>query len=363
MFLFCASDAGGARELIPVIEEAKKHTIACHVLCSPVTAPLFSHAGVEAEECTLSTMTEAENLLKDEEIQVLLVGTTGTIHTEQYLTAAAKKLSIPSIAVLDEWFDFTTRFEDENGELGLYLPDLICVQDETSYTLAKEEGLPVETLRITGNPALAALALRARAFAENPPEIPKVLQVSDSRPSLLFLSQPLKKAYGVQMGDSGTQGAFIGYQEDIVRDDLAELLSAVQKEVLVVEKPHPSEKPKPPPLCAQNVQWCVHAEKDPIWPLLWHADIIVGMSTKALMEAAILGRHPISYQPNAVNPCICTAVRLNLAELHMTKESIAKKLPILLEVHERKAASLPTFPFANPDAACKVLAMAREFSS
>ncbi|OGJ62818.1 hypothetical protein A3H90_02450 [Candidatus Peribacteria bacterium RIFCSPLOWO2_02_FULL_55_36] len=361
MLLFCASDAGGARELIPVIAEAKNRHIAFRVLCSPVTAPIFAAEKIDAEECTITSVDDAEHFLSEKKIHALIVGTAGEPKTEHELTAAAKKIPIRSISVLDEWFSFTTRFEDENGELGPYIPNIICVQDETAYTFAREDGLPAEILRITGSPSLAKLTGVARKFSEDPPDCPDILKETD-RPTILFLSQPLRRAYGEGPGDKGTHGAFMGYHEDMVREDLAEILTVYRRDVRVLEKMHPSEGDKPPPATGANVEWCMEAGSHALWPLLWHAHCIVGMSTKALLEAGMLGRSPLSYQPNARDPEVCSAVRLGFAELITTKQGLEAALRTCLERPLRRG-KLRTLPCANPDAASKILALAEECSS
>lgn len=358
LLLFCASDAGGARELIPVIAEAKNRRIMLHVLCSPVTAPLFAAEKIDAEERTLTSVEDAEHFLRKKRAGVLIVGTAGEPKTEHELTAAAKKIPIRSISILDEWFSFTTRFEDENGALGPYIPNIICVQDETSYTLAREEGLPAGILRITGSPSLAKLTEVARRFSEDPPDCPDILKAID-RPTILFLSQPLRRSYGEGPGDKGRFGAFMGYHEDMVREDLAEVLTAYQRNVRIVEKMHPSEGDKRPPVTSANVEWKIETGSHALWPLLWHAHCIVGMNTKALLEAGMLGRFPLSYQPNALDPEVCSAVRLKLAELVTTKQGLEAAVHACLKSPLRRE-KLRTLPCANPDAASKILALAME---
>lgn len=358
--LFCASDAGGARQLQPVIEEASKREWSCAVLCSAVTEPLFAQSNIAAERLPLTSIDEAERLLRDRGVQVLVVGTTGTIGSERYLTAAARICGIRSMAILDEWYNYALRFRDEEGNLTKFLPDVICVQDELSRKLALQEGLPGSILRITGSPDLAELTLRARAFLKHPPPPPAVLTAHTKIPSILFLSQPLLRAYGKEPGKSGTSGTFLGYQEETVRQDLADILSGTGSSVLVLEKLHPSEGYKKPPRTAHHVLWKVEEGSDDLWPLLLHADVIIGMNTMALLQAAVLGRCPFSYQPHAFDPHLCTAVRLGLADLSTTKEALAKKLPLLLrQKRHRKTAPRP-LPFAPSDAAKRVLLVAEE---
>lgn len=360
LLLFCASDAGGARQLQPVIEEAGKREWPCAVLCSAVTEPIFAQSNISVEKIPLASLAEAEHLLQEREARVLVVGTTGTIGPERYLTAAARIRGIRSMAVLDEWYNYALRFHDEEGALGKYLPDVICVQDDLSRTLAMQEGLPERILRITGSPDLAELTLRAGVFLQQPPPLPAVLAAHHPLPSILFLSQPLRRSYGDTPGSSGRFGTYLGYHEDIVRHDIAGMLSAMEKELVVVEKFHPSEGKKPPPPHHPNVHWESSTDTQDLWPLLLHAHIIIGMSTAALLQAAILGRRPLSYQPNAFNPQLCTAVRLGLADLVTTETALAGALPTLLAKKQHVSLSPRHLPCAPPDAAKSVLLVAEE---
>lgn len=357
MILFCATDAGGARELIPVIKEALHRKMPCHVLCSTVTQPIFSRSEIDAMECVFRSQEEAEKSISKYKASVLVLGTTGTIKNERYLTASAQHLGLPSIVVLDEWYNYHLRFEDEEGKIGKYLPTVICVQDPLSQQLAVQDGLPEGIIRITGSPALGGLSKRAHAFIKNPPYVPKLLADCHGYLTILFLSEALKSAYGSVQGERGTHGAFLGYDEDSVRQDLADVLMEIGKKSTVLEKLHPAEHAKNPPRHAKLTEWRMSAPSEALLPLLWHTDIIVGMHTKALLEAAILGRKPISYQPQARHPHSCTAVRLGVALLCGSRDELLRCLKERMENGDEERGTLPRFPFANHDATERVLAV------
>ncbi len=337
MILFVATEAGGAKELIPVIKLAKDQK----VFGSDVTVPIFSDFGIEAKEASVSSKNEADEFLKELNPDSICMGTTGTIKAERYLTESARALGIKTVAVLDEWYNYKLRFQDEDELIGKYLPDIICVQDETSLELAKAEGIPESNLKITGSVSLSELK------QTEPPEFPEILKAAGDRTSILFVSEPLKKAYGEKEGDKGTHGGFIGFHEEIVRQLLADELSKLDKEFFVLEKMHPSQKDTlDPPKCGPNVEWVSSSDPMPIIPLLWHADLVVGMRSKALLEAAILGKHPISIQPNSPDPEKCTAVGLGVCRLCTDELNIEESAG----THE-----ISEFEFVNVGAASNVL--------
>lgn len=358
MILFCASEAGGARELIPVVLQARKQGMPLQVFASPVTAPLFASEAIPTDVTEISSVADADRLLQTLRPVAVILGTTGVISGERYLTAAARGMGIRSIAVLDEWYNYALRFRDEQGEIGTYLPDVICVQDALSQELAESEGIPRLRTRITGSPALAELHKKAEALRKDPLAMPAVLNRNADRPSVLFLSEKLKAAYGEQAGTKGTHGSFLGFHEDIARADLAHVLTTIGTPVRVVEKLHPAENIKQPPACGTNVEWHVLPGTEALLPLLWHSTRIVGMCSKTLLEAAILGRHPISYQPGTSHPEKCTAVRLGIIPVCVN----AAELKHALE-HTNKNDRMPAnLPFADPAAAAHVLACARNDS-
>lgn len=357
MILFCATEAGGARELIPVVKEALRKGESCRVLVSAVTATLFTGAGIETEDCAVTDHVSAMTLLKEAKADAIVLGTTGIIKAERYLTAAARERGIRSIAVLDEWYNYALRFQDENGTIGAYLPDVICAQDEQSKELAIKEGIPASVIRITGSPALAELTIKARDLMQHPPEVPDLLKKNPGVRSMLFLSEPLKAAYG-DRGGKGTHGSFLGFHEEIVREDLADALRDAGERMIVLEKLHPSEKEKPAPETPDNVEWHVLAGRSELLPLLWHCDGIVGMCSKTLLESAILGRNPVSYQPDANDPEKCTAVRLGAVTLCSEKDRLlACILESMKRAHEGSGSG-KTFAFADPAAAANILAIA-----
>jgi hypothetical protein len=358
MILFVATDAGGAKELIPVIREAFAQGQLLHVLSSPVTEPLFASAAVESEARMITSEKEAMEFLSSKKIDALIVGTTGTIKSERYLTAATKKMNIRSTAVVDEWYNFALRFQDEDGAIGKYLPDAICVPDETASKFAMEENIPENILHITGSPALAEIAERSQIYHTNPPPVPSLLQDVNDTISVLFLSEAIARGYGSAPGEHGTHGPYVGFQENIVREDLAELLEKSHKKILVLEKLHPSEGEKMHPSSVKTIEWKILSGADPVEPLLWHADVIIGMCSKALVEAKILGRSPISYQPGAADPKKYTAVRIGAAELFMSKEELAKKLPTILTKKKVQSGEWK-FAAADTKAAETILGLSR----
>ena len=87
--LVCATDAGGARSLAPVIRALPENT-ACRIIASAATAGFFSSCAFEPEVRLLRSTGEACEHLAGMQPDYVLCGTTRSITSDRYVTAAAR---------------------------------------------------------------------------------------------------------------------------------------------------------------------------------------------------------------------------------------------------------------------------------
>lgn len=345
-FLFCAIDAGGARNLAPVAALVGPRA---SVIGSDVTVPIFAESAIASRTARIGDASAAADLLKAERPQVLVCGTSRFVAAERRLIAAAREQGVPSVVVLDEWYDYRMRFADEAGRLA-FLSDLICCPDRMARDEADADGLPASRLRVTGSPSLSALADRISAFASTPPPRPDCWRADATGLRILFVSETHLADYGDAAGRSGPLGGWLGYTERDVRAAVARAIAARGLHCTVVEKLHPNAMDSPaPPQGSSACAWHT-VVKAPLWPLLWDADVVIGMKSMALLEAALMGHRPLSFQPNLQGRDRCTASRLGLADRAASDDELAAWL------QQPPARGAPRRPaFADARAASNVL--------
>ncbi|MDD4979788.1 MAG: hypothetical protein PHC54_00750 [Candidatus Omnitrophica bacterium] len=347
--LFCATDVGGARNLSPLLLYIQNKGFIPLLATSEEMLTLFDTRGIKViESKDINSEAAAVNLLKEISPIAIVCGTTRYHSPERLLIIAARKLGIRSIVILDEWFNYYFRFQKEDGELS-YLPDIICCQDEKARNEAAAEGIPLDRLFITGNPSLSIFTFDAEKFLTTPPAPPDFIQ-DKPKPIIAFLHETHSVDYSSSPGESGLLGQFIGYTEHTVRQDIFDALRKIGKSCTVIEKLHPSyQRGELAPLGDGVVGWLTILKAD-LLSLLWHSDLVVGMRSMALLEAAILGCLVVSYQPHLIGPQLCTAVRLNIIKsiydknnlYDWLKENISGELK-----NERKV--IKRFPFVRDD--------------
>ena len=307
----CATEAGGVRNVTPVIQQYS--SLSEFIVVSKDGGLLvFKELGVPVRQDTrISSGSEATTYLRDLSPDVILCGRAINQNSmERLLNSSAQSLGIPTVTIIDEWYDYRANFADELGVTTW--PDVVCCPDDQAKYEAVIEGLPRNILKITGSPALSSLFDQREKYKGSPPENLDALTQNSSRPIIVFISEVISDGLVTDYSQRDENVDRIGYDEDIVRSDILEALSEVFQFCTVLEKPHPQAAyKKTKAINDRNVNWQIAMGQD-LHSLCWWADIVIGMRSMGLFEAAILGKATLSYQPNLKGRNRCTAVRKEL---------------------------------------------------
>lgn len=260
---------------------------------------------------------------------------------EKAFVAAARKADIPSMVVLDFWVNYRVRFCDREGDL-VFVPDRIAVMDDEARRGLIADGLPEESIVITGHPGFDAVSQRRASFT--PAERNAIRRARGTPPDdlqVLFVSQPLCELYGAD--ESAPQ--FLGFHEESVLDDVIDALErlALRRRigVTLVIRPHPREKTNTyKDRHSAAIRITVSSKGDPRANAM-ASDIVVGMTSMLLVEACHLGCTVVSLQPNLRGADVLPTNVRGLIEVIYRREEIASTLERLAgDQTVRKAARL-----------------------
>ena len=362
IFIICATDAGGIRNTVPLIAACSKRNINTIVITTEQGSRLFGQAINQASQVLIAdqpSLSLLDNVLDQFAPAAAICGTTRFAAPDRDIIPLARSKGIPTVVILDEWYNYGMRFEDINSKEMAYLSDAVAVQDELARQEAISEGIPAEKCHITGSPSLAELTRKARSLMHTPPTMPNILSHT-TRPVIVFLSETHAADYGTIITSPGPLGPYIGYTEDIVREDLLTKIGELEVKVLLVEKIHPSiTHTSHPGYIPDNIEFLTIGHID-LWQLLWHSDFVVGMRSMALLESRILGATAISYQPGLIGPEQCTAVRLGLIDKLEHPGELGEWLAEQLNKRAGRKLNktVNTYPFAAEKAADNVIQLA-----
>jgi len=354
--LFCATDAGGVRNLVPLVSEVTRQGFESNFITRASLLPLFP-PGFPRHLILLVEDIQKNFAITFSALQPIAVicGTTRHPSPDREFLNIASQAGVSGVAVMDEWYNYSYRFSTE-GKRDCF-PSAIALPDTQAVREAVADGLPIELCHATGSPSLSALWEIGDSWRAIPPKLPSVLEKNHDRLAVVFLSETHALDYGCQPGESGLMGPYIGYTETQVRALILKALSELPQHFLFLEKPHPSalgdESPKSVP---NNVEYRL-ARGEPTLELCFHSDIIIGMRSMALLEARLLGCHVISFQPGLVDAERCTAVRLGLINKLNFCEELVVWLKTVIEKNEVSDVIKQPF-FARADAVERVVQLA-----
>jgi hypothetical protein len=308
--IFVIRQPGTASAFIPLLKKLNyQDDIDVSILAFDLSHALLANAGLE--------FTKIENFNNalpylDPDIDYLVTGTSEKVADDESFWKWANENQIPSLAFVDQWSNLVQRFDCQN------LPSSIAVLDET----AKKELEPYVARRcqilITGSPIFDALKETINTFRR-----------SENRTRILFVLEPdisgmredeIRNLHGFTEYDCLRAG-FYAVSDYARRHDIS---------LIFTLKPHPRD--------AQNrIQGLVEQLKSEgpnlpvdVWQgskeeALCESDVVMGMRSMLLLEAAFVHKPVISIQLHRKTSCLLTDDRKYI-RLAVTEREIRQHL-------------------------------------
>lgn len=274
--LAVARDPGAAAALAPLIRSGPVSVVAVGAADAH-----FERLGVRCEWVDDSDARQIDAALDHARPEVVVTGTSLRVARDAAWWRATRHRGLRSVALIDHWTRFVERFT-ESAPFDR-LPDVIAVMDDSVRSDLIALGCPTEQIAVTGQPALDdlldgrmedSMIARSRWGATRGERV------------LLFVSEPLEK-------DMGPSAPFS--EADVLAIVLRASGGLVDR---VVVRPHPREVLD---TIAALVSTSPRAMLDTATPpstAIAGADVVIGMGSIMLLEAAIAGLPVLSVQPS-----------------------------------------------------------------
>lgn len=267
---FFAHDPGGANTIAPLIDEFGLN----HEVYAFAKGPALSRLQNAKEYY--------DGILNDVKPNIIITGTSANDATEKTLWKEAQALGIKSIAILDHWVNYGIRFSkyglkdiDKFEKICDFLPSFIIVMDEFAKKEMTKEGVPEDIILALGNPHFDKVLKNSENVLDVRAEFAK-----NDETLIVFGSEPYTEDYG------------LGEEKTVLKD----LIEATKnKNVKIVVKLHPKEDFSKYKEFENEV--ILNKETNPA-EIMKAADIVVSMTSMFLIEAMIMNKKILSYQPN-----------------------------------------------------------------
>jgi len=355
--LLFSRDPGGTNAVLPLIEPLRARGNDVVVYGKDAALSIYHRSNVDctdiADAIPSGTVEETEAFVLKLRPDLIVTGTSSEDFTERHLWNAAEKAGIASFAVLDQWTNYRLRLIPEgedsvNGnvkERALITPSFFFIMDELAKAEMSALGIDRKRLVVTGQPFFDYIRRTAGKFAAREIEgLRRDLTGNRGGLVLVFASQPITSIHR----QNGMAEDHWGYTEKTVLKSLVtclgKLVEDLEARFTLVIRLHPKDEPDAYQdvlsTCSQLVNVTFDCETDSTL-LLKAADLVIGMFSMVLLEAAILETPFISVQIGLKkeNPLILD--RIGLTRSILTDGQLEKVLHAVLNGEKQRAPDLP----------------------
>lgn len=294
--LVCASDAGGANAILPVVKRliADNADLIC-IVDNQAREP-FRQAGIEFIDARTIALADLYELMEKFRPDLFLAGTSLGKTIDKDILLWCRERFVPSVYVLDFWANYWQRFSSELKDFK-YLSDYICVMDDMSKQDMVDEGFAEKQIIVTGNPHFDH-------FTDG------IGLTGEKTNRALFISQPLRAL------NERSEIEKYGYDEYQVLKDVLHIWSTAPAESRLIVRLHPNEdRLKFNSLLDPNDARISLDKCTDVKESISAADMVIGMNSMVLFQAAAAGKTVISYQPGLKRSDPLISNRLGLSEL------------------------------------------------
>jgi hypothetical protein len=205
------------------------------------------------------------------------------------------------------------------------------VLDERSVKEARDEGIPEEILRITGQPSYDSLGKdRVRLRSADPDELRKAFGMRKEVLSIAFVSQPPMAEWARQR----SANIHPGFDRDVTLPKLISALEELQpkldRPMELALRPHPREATESfTKYHSSHFPIRIHREGNSR-EFSFACDLVTGMDSSLLLEACLIGSVVLCVQIESAQPDRLPCNRWGLSRLARTEKDMKAHLEHLL---------------------------------
>jgi hypothetical protein len=337
-------DPGAANCLVPLLPALAGRGIGARVFARGAALPYLAERGVAAEAGDAQAALGAARLV--------LVGTSEDPDTPAFaLIRAARRAGVPSAGLVDQAGNAEWRFRGRTDDPLAHAPDWLLLPDAAARSAFLGLGFPAARALPVGHPHFDVVRARGRELAAMDRVALRrgLFPGADAdRPLVTFLAE---RSEGLG-GDRFRAGAGYGFagsgeqdgRTEIVMEEVAAAARSLSPDAFLLLRLHP-KTPAAEFGGLVGLFDAVSAGGDPL-ALVHAADLVVGMTSMLLLEAALLDRPTLSVLPRAEEAAWLPSTAAGLTPVATTRAALRALWPRALAgaLRPERARVLDAFP-------------------
>ncbi len=327
--LFYVEDPGAANYLADIPAALAARGVESCMAALGFARSFLAERGVKSDAGAGSA--QPGELLDSVSPAVVVVGTTENLETRSFdLVAAARARGIPTVGAVDAYANASYRFRGKSADPLAHAPEWLLVPDAETKRAFQDLGHGGGKIRVCGHPQYDRVREAAARFAERGrASLRKSLMpgCGAGQRAVVFLSElstglcpeQFRRSPAYTLKGRGERDG----RTEIVLEEFLDALAESSKPVYRVLRLHP--KNTRAELVPYLKEFDLVSDSGSPLELVYAADLVVGMTTNLMLEAALLGRPTLSIVPReeerawlptiaaGVTPCAVTRVEIRAA--------------------------------------------------
>ncbi|MFQ5763793.1 MAG: hypothetical protein ACE5GT_02590 [Rhodospirillales bacterium] len=342
--LIFVEDPGAVNSVVDLPAALADQGIAAQIVAAGHAVEYLASFGIDFAE---SAEESAAAMLDSARPRMVVAGTSENPDTLGLaLIAEARRRRLPSVGFVDGPTTAEYRFRGRAAEPLAFAPEWILVPDDISRHRYEALGHPAARVIDCGHPyfdrvratgrKLAAEgrdAVRARALPDAPGDRPVVVFLAEISAGLI----PGAYERGPDYTLAGRGGS--DRRTSIVLEEVLDALALVEPRPYVVLRLHP--KNEDADFAPYRGEIDAFSRGGLAHEVVFAADLVVGMTTILLFEAALMGRPTLSVIPRPAEREWLTGIRLGITPAVHTREALRDLLPAAVAEPDRALGKDP----------------------
>lgn len=326
MRILCAiEDPGAANGMVGLAEALAPLGATLDIFATGAArdyAPAIGLAARNMDDIVLPFATESRPA-------AVIVGTSENPNSFVFsITAAAQFAGIPSFGFVDGPANAAHRFRGTASDPLAHVPDYLLVSDPAARDAFVALGVDARNIDVVGHPAMdrvraraaeldkeGKVRVRARLFPDIDPARPLVLflaETSDGLDPAQFRRTPDYTLSGRGENDGRTE---------ICLEETLDACRLARPDAALVLRLHPKNDTKTFAAYADELS-AISTGGDPL-EAVYASDLVIGMTSVLLFEAAVLGRPTLSVTPRESEAAWLSSITLGLTRHVCTPDTLA----------------------------------------
>lgn len=279
----------------------------------------------------------AQDLLMRERPRLVIVGTSENPDTFGFeLVLASRRLGIMSVGVIDSVGNAEYRFRGRTDNPLQYAPDWLIVPDQWTKDVYVALTYPLKNIAVCGHPHYdRVFGIKKSLDEENKSELKKKLfpACTSDRQIVVFVSE-ISTGLNPDQYKKSSEYTLLGHGDRsertaIVLQEFLDVVNTVQPKPYLVLRMHPKNTAEEMAPFLQDFDQL--SQHEPALRVVYAADLVVGMTTMLLQEAAIMGKQTLSIVPRAIEACSLQTIRAGITACVTTRKELSCLLPNVLK--------------------------------